>query len=188
MFLRYGRTALALAAVVACAAPVAAQQAPASAHMGDMINDLKGVQKKFTALAKAFPADKMDYRPMAGVRSVREVLLHAASDNYLMPSMVGTPMPAETKLSSTDFKTFDAYEKQNMNADAIVATIDKSFDHMFKTMNAVTDADLDKKMKFFGRETSNHGMWVGTTTHLHEHLGQLIAYARANGVKPPWSN
>jgi hypothetical protein len=22
---------------------------------------------------------------------------------------------------------------------------------------------------------------------LHEHLGQLIAYARMNGVKPPWS-
>jgi hypothetical protein len=24
-------------------------------------------------------------------------------------------------------------------------------------------------------------------THLHEHLGQMIAYARTNGVKPPWS-
>jgi hypothetical protein len=22
---------------------------------------------------------------------------------------------------------------------------------------------------------------------LHEHLGQLIAYARMNGIKPPWS-
>ena len=25
------------------------------------------------------------------------------------------------------------------------------------------------------------------TDDLHEHLGQLIAYARTNGVKPPWS-
>ena len=30
-------------------------------------------------------------------------------------------------------------------------------------------------------------MWIGATTHLHEHLGQLIAYARSNGVVPPWS-
>jgi hypothetical protein len=24
-------------------------------------------------------------------------------------------------------------------------------------------------------------------SHLHEHLGQAIAYARMNGVAPPWS-
>jgi uncharacterized damage-inducible protein DinB len=23
--------------------------------------------------------------------------------------------------------------------------------------------------------------------HMHEHLGQAIAYARVNGVVPPWS-
>jgi hypothetical protein len=30
-------------------------------------------------------------------------------------------------------------------------------------------------------------MWLITATHLHEHLGQLIAYARSNAVTPPWS-
>jgi uncharacterized damage-inducible protein DinB len=24
-------------------------------------------------------------------------------------------------------------------------------------------------------------------THNHEHLGQMIAYARMNGIAPPWS-
>jgi hypothetical protein len=28
---------------------------------------------------------------------------------------------------------------------------------------------------------------LGTVTHIHEHLGQLIAYARQNKVTPPWS-
>jgi hypothetical protein len=28
---------------------------------------------------------------------------------------------------------------------------------------------------------------LATVTHLHEHLGQLIAYARSNNVEPPWS-
>jgi len=35
--------------------------------------------------------------------------------------------------------------------------------------------------------TTRRAMWIGATTHLHEHLGQLIAYARSNGVVPPWS-
>ena len=42
-------------------------------------------------------------------------------------------------------------------------------------------------MKLFGQPFTMQSAWVLGTTHLHEHLGQLIAYARTNGVKPPWS-
>ena len=34
---------------------------------------------------------------------------------------------------------------------------------------------------------TRQGFWILATTHLHEHLGQAIAYARSNGVVPPWS-
>jgi hypothetical protein len=30
-------------------------------------------------------------------------------------------------------------------------------------------------------------VWIGSVAHVAEHLGQLIAYARASGIKPPWS-
>lgn len=39
----------------------------------------------------------------------------------------------------------------------------------------------------FGQQTSRGGALVRSVTHCHEHLGQAIAYARANGVVPPWS-
>jgi uncharacterized damage-inducible protein DinB len=29
---------------------------------------------------------------------------------------------------------------------------------------------------------------MALVSHEHEHLGQMIAYARSNGVTPPWSS
>jgi hypothetical protein len=46
---------------------------------------------------------------------------------------------------------------------------------------------MDAQVDMFGQKASTRRVWVMTTTHLHEHLGQLIAYARSNNVKPPWS-
>jgi hypothetical protein len=54
-------------------------------------------------------------------------------------------------------------------------------------MGAADDAALARKMSVFGSEMSGTDLWVLTATHLHEHLGQLIAYARSNNVVPPWS-
>ena len=50
-----------------------------------------------------------------------------------------------------------------------------------------TDADLEKSIKMFGSDTTERAAFVTALNHLHEHLGQAIAYARMNGVVPPWS-
>jgi uncharacterized damage-inducible protein DinB len=31
-------------------------------------------------------------------------------------------------------------------------------------------------------------MYLRIIVHANEHMGQLIAYARMSGVKPPWSS
>jgi len=52
----------------------------------------------------------------------------------------------------------------------------------------ITEADLDKKVKTFGgREMTQRQVLMLIVTHMHEHLGQSIAYARMNGITPPWS-
>jgi hypothetical protein len=48
-------------------------------------------------------------------------------------------------------------------------------------------AELEKPVKMFGTQTTERGVLLTTISHLHEHLGQSIAYARTNGVAPPWS-
>src|ERR1044071_9173703 len=81
---------------VACALPVAAQSASV---MGDLASDVAETEKKFIALAKAMPADKYDWRPMPGVRSVGEVFRHVASDNYLIPALLGTAADPATGIT-----------------------------------------------------------------------------------------
>ena len=63
----------------------------------------------------------------------------------------------------------------------------KSFAFLKAAMAAAPADKLETPMKIFGTETTARATWISTTTHLHEHLGQLIAYARSNKVVPPWS-
>jgi len=37
------------------------------------------------------------------------------------------------------------------------------------------------------RDATVDGMYLRIIVHDNEHMGQLIAYARMNGIVPPWS-
>ena len=70
--------------------------------------------------------------------------------------------------------------------EAEVLTVDR-FGNVQLAALAETLTKLGDQVKMFGQSFTTQKLWVSGTTHLHEHLGQLIAYARTNGVKPPWS-
>jgi hypothetical protein len=63
----------------------------------------------------------------------------------------------------------------------------KSFAHLRQMVESTPDEKMADTIDLFGRETTLAGMMHVATAHCHEHLGQLIAYARANGITPPWS-
>jgi uncharacterized damage-inducible protein DinB len=177
-------TILNSALALACALPAGAQ---AASVMGDLTGDVTDTQKKFVELAKAIPAEKYDWRPGAGVRSVGEVLRHVASDNYLIPAALGYAADPATGIKGDDYKTAQAFETKKSTKEATIADLEKSFAHLTKSMQATTPDKLGAPVKMFGQPFTMQKAWVLGTTHLHEHLGQLIAYARTNGVKPPWS-
>jgi hypothetical protein len=54
-------------------------------------------------------------------------------------------------------------------------------------MNSTTDVQLGAAVDLFGQKSTARALWLSTATHVHEHLGQLIAYARSNKITPPWS-
>ncbi len=182
---------IALVGVALCcgavASPLAAQTSSTAPVVVDLMKDVDGAAKKFIALAKATPAEKMGWRPSADVRSAGEVFLHVASDNYLLPSGFGVAIPASTGINGSDFKTLTAYEKRALTRDQIVAELEQSFAHLKSAMEKTTSADLAKPVSMFGMNSTSQAMWILTATHLHEHLGQSIAYARSNGITPPWS-
>ena len=125
---------------------------------------------------------------MAGVRSTEEVFKHVAADNYFLPAAMGIAPPPESGITGKDYKTTLAFEKRTMTRDQIIAELDKSFSFLKASMKGMSDAQLDAALEVFGEKTTNRGLWISrTVTHLHEHLGQLIANARSNKVTPPWS-
>jgi uncharacterized damage-inducible protein DinB len=58
---------------------------------------------------------------------------------------------------------------------------------MKQALAAVPASEFDTEITVFGQKTTKRGFMVLIVGHMHEHLGQAIAYARMNGVTPPWS-
>lgn len=182
------RRLLVLVALFVSAAAVAGVVAQKRAGvMGDLVSDVTDVETKITGLAKAMPDAAWNWRPGKGVRSVGEVVAHVATDNYFMPAALGVAAPAATGISGTDYKTAEAFEGRKRTRAEAMADLQASFAFLKKAMTESPDAKLDAPMKVFGSDTTARGTWISTATHLHEHLGQLIAYARTNNVVPPWS-
>lgn len=138
--------------------------------------NLDDVQGKILALANATPADKFAWRPAKGVRSISEVYMHIAGGNYLLATFVGVDAP----------KNNGDIEKNVTKKAEVIAELRRSFDHLRAAANGTND--LDAPVRMFGRPTTHQGVLVTMLNHLHEHLGQSIAYARINGVVPPWSH
>jgi uncharacterized damage-inducible protein DinB len=136
-------------------------------------------EDKFVRLAEAIPADKYSWRPGADVRSVAEVFLHVSGANYALYKNVGTPPPAGIDLKNLEKSTTDKAK--------IIATLKESFAHAKKAIAAVPDADLEKSIDWFGGKTTERGFLLFAVRHAAEHLGQSIAYARVNGIVPPWT-
>ena len=88
---------------------------------------------------------------------------------------------------TSDFATIATFEKRPLTKDQIVAELEASFSHLHRAMGLTTDQNLGETIKCFGQDWTRQRAMVLTVTHLHEHLGQSIAYARSNGVAPPWS-
>ncbi len=164
----------------ATAARAADQAAPApSGVKGEMLMWISDAGDKLGQLAEAMPESKYSWRPADGVRSPGEVFMHVASANFGLPSFFGVKPPA-----GFDFAT---YEKSLTRKADIQKALADSFAHVKKALMAASDADLDKPAEFFGMKTTVRGGWLLVLSHTHEHLGQSIAYARMNGVVPPWS-
>lgn len=151
---------------------------PAAAVNGfraEFLANLDDVQEKILELAETTPAEKFGWRPGNGVRSISEVYMHVAGGNYFLATFLGVEAPTRAK---------DLEQSVTKKAD-VIAELKRSFEHLRAAANRTED--LEKPVKMFGSPTTRRGVFITMLSHLHEHLGQSIAYARMNGVVPPWS-
>lgn len=143
-----------------------------------IVMSLGAAQDKIGQLADAIPADKYGYMPMEGVSSVREVLMHVASANYFIGSKLGHEMPEGVDPQALG----EGADKAEM-----IKIYNDSAKHVKKAIKGVTAGAMAEEIKFFGMTAPRARLALIAADHQHEHLGQLIAYARANEIVPPWS-
>lgn len=157
----------------------AAAAKPASGVKSDILWQIRDAEKKLIQLAEATPAEKFGWRPSEGVRTTGEVFMHVAGANYFFPTFWGVKVP-----EGIDARGF---EKMGGDKAKVVETLKASFAHATKAVEEMPDSELDKSIKLFGNDSTVRMAALIIATHGHEHLGQSIAYARSNGVVPPWS-
>ncbi len=131
-------------------------------------------------LAEAFSEDQYDWRPEEGVRSVGETIMHVVSANYFFGSkLTAAPPPPE----EVDIENLEAVKGKDM----IIAEFKKSAEYIKGVTDQVEASNFEDEVDFGFMKSTNLGALLLAMEHAAEHKGQLIAYARSNGVTPPWS-
>ncbi len=177
-------TIAALVATAALATPARAQEViskeAAAALKASFIADLDVMKGKFVGLAEAFPQDKYTWRPMEGVRSVAEVFALAASEGY---SFVPTAFGGKAGASREELTALRAQTDKAK----LIEALNKGFAHAKAELEALDPAQMTGRRQVMGQSRSAIDAALMVGGDLHEHLGQMIAYARTNHIVPPWS-
>jgi uncharacterized damage-inducible protein DinB len=137
------------------------------------------VSRQLIVLAEATPAEKFTWRPAAGVRSMSEVYMHIALTNFDLLSATGRKMPADI--------TSDDMEKTVTTKADVIAWLKRSLEAVKTAHAAAKPGDLRRKVNVDNRDATVDSVYLRIIIHANEHMGQLVAYARINGIVPPWS-
>lgn len=157
--------------------------AAAPTAQSELLADLADVRGKYVGLAEAMPESAYGWRPGEGVRSVSEVYMHVVAANFGLVSGVLGASPPE----GTDPAWHGQDAESITDKATVVQALGASFDYMAEAIEGASDEQMMEALDLFGRSLSVRGALTFTLSHCHEHLGQSIAYARTNGVVPPWS-
>ena len=164
--------------VTAFPVTMSAQEAPTNFEEEFLIHFNSGA-KKFEALAEAMPADAYSWSPGEGVMSVERVFMHIAryNYNYLVQNM-GMELPAGIDLQTMESIT---------GKERVMEELKRSNEYVRKILKHMSAGDLNDETRLYGRDVQNWAVLFQLVSHMKEHLGQSIAYARMNEVKPPWA-
>jgi hypothetical protein len=172
-------------AVMVCA-PAAGQYLGGGTKSGAEVQDadLEQLRDKFVALAEAFPEEKFDWRPMEGVRSIRDVFVLIAGEGTLFPTMWGFDRPEWVAEGGFGGETARLVA---LSREDLIGELERSFDHLLALVRGLSEEDRQQQVDFFGLTVDLTTAVTLMGSDMHEHLGQAIAYARMNQIVPPWS-
>jgi len=163
-----------------------AKDVPPLVAAAELLLPFDSLEKQVLALAKAIPEEKYAWRPGPGVRSFKEVFLHIVNGNQLLLNVAENSPSREELLKQVEQNAKS--EQDAVGKEKILAMLAESFAAVRKALEDVrSTTTLTRDVDFFGTPAPMGGVLASIDTHVAEHLGQTIAYARVNGIVPPWS-
>jgi uncharacterized damage-inducible protein DinB len=159
--------------------PVPIPTSPTSGARLEFLDEVSYYEQRFERLADAIPAERYNWRPTEGVRTIGEVYMHVVGTNYAFAKMLGTPYPP-----GLDLKALMASSNDKSK---VIQALKDSFAHFRNAILVIKDSELDKEVKTPRGQTTIRGSFFLISGHYGEHLGQSIAYARSIGIVPPWT-
>jgi len=146
----------------------------------DLLNQFNASASKVVQLSVAIPAELYAWAPGEGVMSIATVYAHIARYNYMyLAENVGVAIPRGVEYANLEDLT---------NKDDIVTVLEESIEYARIAIRALSDDDLLRHTTLYGRDVAVWSVLVQLVSHMNEHVGQSVAYARINGVVPPWSS
>jgi uncharacterized damage-inducible protein DinB len=154
-------------------------QNTAPAVRAELLRHFNASIGKVIGLAEAMPSERYDWRPEKDAMPVGQVYAHIARYNYYYPATslsVATP-------TAIGLDTLEAMRDKAQ----IVQLLRRSAEHVRRAVTDMPVTQLEKSTRLYGRDVPQWAVLLQLVAHMNEHLGQSIAYARANNVIPPWS-
>lgn len=170
----------ALATIVSLLTPATALAQDPASFRQTWRAEFEASARKVVALAEAMPAETYSWQPMEGVATVAGAYMHIARYNYMLPHRNMGVEPPE----GVDYATF---EEAFTTKDEVLEVLRASMDHVRAVVDGMSDDDMAAMVNLYGRDVAKWGVLFRLVSHMNEHLGQQIAYARSNRVVPPWS-
>ncbi len=165
------------------------------AFRGEYLAEFRIAEGQLTALADAFTPEQYDWRPSPAARAVSAVLVHIAGGNFLLLDLAGVPVPEDLYGSIAArgmervqeiIRVDDALEREVRAKPEVAALLRRALAAAREAFSAATTAQLEMPSRFFAEQTTVRRIYMRMLAHMHEHMGQMIAYARAAGVTVPW--
>lgn len=162
---------------------------------GEYLWEFDIAEEHLLALAEAFPEERYSWRPMETARSVSEVLVHVGAGGRMLLALLGVEAAQAlygklegegvTKAMAMVTRN-ESLEKSMTDKADVLALLRKSLNAVRTAFTDTSDAELDRPEVFAGENTTVRRFYMRALCHLHEHTGQLTAYARAMSMPAPW--
>lgn len=135
-----------------------------------------GIRNNIVKAAENMPEENYSFKPTPEVRSFGQLVGHIADAQYLFCSAAkeekkGPPGVEKSKTAKAD----------------LVAALKEAFDYCDGAYAAMSDDQITKAVKFFGRERPKVVVLSFNSAHNNEHYGNIVTYMRMKGLVPPSS-